>query len=673
MSPLHRLATAAGLQIDWQDAAGRPQKVTDDALRTVLTALGYPAENDSALASSYDECIEASRNAAFVSGDAGRPIRLPEGCDVPIGPVEIRLEDGARLESRIGKTRDGLVLSPIDVIGYHDVTISDCDIRLAIAPARCLSPTDLTGRARSWGVAVQTPSLRDDRACAFGDFATLATTATAFGSAGADALAISPAHALFPADAARFSPYAPSSRLFLNVLLGDPALVGCPIPPSCSLQAQTAPELIDWEHAIPQRMAALREAFDQLSDTDREVVGFWRTEQGEELERHAIFDALFARHFAGGARGWQDWPSEYHDPASEAVARFAAENRHEVDFYLFTQWLASASLDAAQQAARDAGMGIGLIADLAVGMDGGGSHAWSRREDLLTGLSVGAPPDLLGPQGQNWGLTGFSPAALRRTGFAAFIATLRAALRHSGGVRIDHILGLARLWVIPHGQSAADGAYLTYPLEDMLRILAIESHRARAIVIGEDLGTVPDGLRPLLHKRGVLGMRVLWFERDDDSGFVAPERWERSAAAMTGTHDLVTVAGWWQAGDIAWNRKLGRSPDGISEEDEMIERAQDRQALWTAMTGSRAAAGPAPASDQHQPVVDAALRHVAGSPCALAILPIEDIAGLIEQPNLPGTIDEHPNWRRRMACPTEDLLKQPEIAHRLAQIEEARR
>lgn len=669
MSPLHRLATAAGLQIDWQDAAGRPQNVADHALRTVLTALGYPAGDDRALASSHARCVEDSRNASFVSGDIGRPILLPKACDAPVGPIEIRLESGARVQTRIGRTRDGLVLSPVDVIGYHDVTIGTCDIRLAIAPARCLSPADLTGRARPWGVAVQTPSLRDDRLGAFGDFGTLAKTARAFGSAGADALAISPAHALFPADAARFSPYAPSSRLFLNVLLGDPALVGYPVPPL----AQTAPELIDWEHAIPQRMAALREAFDQLSDTDREVVGVWRTAQGEELERHAIFDALFARHFGGGARGWQDWPSEYHDPASEAVARFAADNRDEVDFYVFAQWLASASLDAAQQAARDAGMGIGLIADLAVGMDGGGSHAWSRREDLLTGLSVGAPPDLLGPQGQNWGLTGFSPAALRRTGFAAFIATLRAALRHSGGVRIDHILGLARLWVIPHGQSAADGAYLTYPLDDMLRILAIESHRARAIVIGEDLGTVPDGLRPLLRQRGVLGMRVLWFERDDDGGFVPPERWETSAVGMTGTHDLVTIAGWWQAGDIAWNRKLGRSPDNIELEDEMTERQQDRDALWAAMAGSQSAIGSAPDADNPQRVVDAALGHVATSPCALAILPIEDIAGLIEQPNLPGTIDEHPNWRRRMDASTDDLLKRPEIAQRLAQIEEARR
>lgn len=669
MTPLHRLATAAGLQIDWEDAAGRPQRVADEALRTVLTALGYPAEDDSALASSYDRCIETGRNASFLSGDIGRPILLPKDCDAPIGPVEIRLESGATKQARIGRTRDGLMLSPIDVIGYHDVNIGDCDIRLAIAPARCLGPADLAGRARPWGVAVQTPSLRDDRHCPFGDFATLAATAKAFAAAGADALAISPAHALFPADATRYSPYAPSSRLFLNVLFGDPALVGCPVPPL----AQASPELIDWEQAIPQRMAALRDGFDQRSDNVRQAVAIWRSEQGEELERHAIFDALSAHHFADGARGWQDWPSAFHHPASDAVARFAVENRDEVEFYVFAQWLASASLDAAQQAARDAGMGIGLIADLAVGMDGGGSHAWSQRDDLLTGLTVGAPPDLLGPRGQNWGLTGFSPAALRRTGFAAFIATLRAALRHSGGVRIDHILGLARLWVIPHGQSPADGAYLTYPLEDMLRILAIESHRARAIVIGEDLGTVPDGLRPLLRQRGVLGMRVLWFERDDDGGFVAPARWERSAVAMTGTHDLVTVAGWWRAGDIAWNRKLGRSPDSIEMEDEMTERQQDREALWVAMAASKAANGPAPDADEPQAVVDAGLRHVAASPCALAILPLEDIAGLIEQPNLPGTIDEHPNWRRRMEASTDDLLQQPEIARRLEQIEEARR
>ena len=317
-------------------------------------------------------------------------------------------------------------------------------------------------------------------------------------------------------------------------------------------------------------------------------------------------------------------------------------------------------------------MAIGLIADLAVGMDGGGSHAWSRREDLLEGLSIGAPPDPLGPQGQDWGLTGFSPRALKRTGFAGFIATLRAALDHAGGVRIDHVLGLNRLWVVPHGEPSAQGAYLRYPLDDMLRILAIESHRAGAIVIGEDLGTVPGGLRPRLTGRNVLGMRVLWFERGKDGGFVPPRQWPVKAAAMTGTHDTVTVAGWWRGRDIDWNRKLGRHDPGQSEAQECGARDEDRAKLWLALSASGAATGPQPGPLEQAKVVDAAARHVAQAACELAIVPLEDIAGVVEQPNLPGTTDEHPNWRRRMPADTGLLLRQPDIAARLHAIDRIR-
>ncbi len=213
---------------------------------------------------------------------------------------------------------------------------------------------------------------------------------------------------------------------------------------------------------------------------------------------------------------------DFHDARGGAVRRFAAEHGDEVEFYVFAQWLASESLGAAQRAATDAGMKIGLISDLAVGLDPGGSHGWSKGDELLQGLSVGAPPDPLGPHGQDWGLTTFSPAALRANAFEPLIATLRANIDLCGGIRIDHALGLNRLWVIPHGGSAADGAYLRYPLGDMLRVLAIESRRARAVVIGEDLGTIPDGLREKLEEREVLGMRVLWFEREDGGATSRP-------------------------------------------------------------------------------------------------------------------------------------------------------
>jgi len=666
MSDLHDLATAAGLHIEWEDAMGEAQHVADEALVAILAALGLPADSKAAIAASRDKLMEDDADCAFVSADAGQSVLLPKRCGAA-GPAELVLENGTRRDVKLEATTDGLTLPGINTVGYHRLVLPNREVRLAIAPPRCFRVSDAAPGKRIWGPAVQIAALRDDRPTAYGDFGTLADTARAFAKRGADALAISPIHALFPADPSRYSPYAPSSRLFLNVLYADPALAGFPVP------AQGGGELIDWTHAIPERLRLLRQAFDASGEPVRDAVRIYADKGGEELQRHARFDALHAHFFTGtGATGWQGWPAEFHDPAGEAVTRFAAEHAQEVDFYLFLQWLAKQSLDAAQNAAKESGMALGLIADLAVGMDGGGSHAWSRREDLLAGLSIGAPPDLLGPDGQSWGITGFSPQALRRTAFEPFIATLRAALDHAGGIRVDHALGLRRLWVVPEGASPKDGAFLTMPLDDMLRVLAIESQRAKAVVIGEDLGTVPEGFRPAMDEKAMLGMRVLWFERDEDGEVIPPGEWSADAASMTGTHDLPTVAGYWQGRDIDWTWKLGRTSRAKDEAEDRADRAEDRERLWRAFTAAGVADAPEPAPGDTRPVVDAAVAFVASTPCALAILPMEDVLGLEEQPNLPGTIDQHPNWRRRMPDASPALLDRPEVAARLDRIQSAR-
>jgi len=676
MSALTRLAEAVGLQVDWSDAEGQPQRVTDENLARVLAALGYPASSQREINDSLARVQEESQAGTFLSIDEGDDLFL--GADQVGDACEgvLMLEDGTlhKLAVEQDGRRFALPTAAITQAGYHRLYLEKREFTLAIAPRRCLTIDDVTARAgvtgrRLWGSAAQIPSLRDAGGTGFGNFGTLADAARALAGRGADTLAISPAHALFPADVTRFSPYAPSSRLFLNILFADPRLIGAEGAPALS------GELVDWEHAIPAQLEALRRAFAGRSDAVKDEVAAYRAKAGPELEHHAIFDALHAHFFDTGARGWQGWPKEYHDAEGDAVRRFAADHAEEVEFFLFAQWLAKASLDAAQKAAMDAGMAIGLIADLAVGMDSGGSHAWSRPDDLLTGLSIGAPPDLLGPHGQDWGITSFAPTALRRTDFAGFIGTLRAALDHAGGIRIDHILGLRRLWVIPRGASSPEGAYLTYPLDDMLRILAIESHRAQAIVVGEDLGTVPEGLRPRLADRAVYGMNVLWFERDENGGFTPPAEWRKEALAMTGTHDLPTVSGWWHGRDLEWAWKLGRSR-GQSEAEDWREREEDRARLWKAFRESGAAPGGpnAPQPDAHDswPVLEAAATHVGLTPCELAILPLEDLLGMNEQPNLPGTTDEHPNWRRRIAGPLTDLLGRDEVIRRAEAITRAR-
>ncbi|MGA1800142.1 4-alpha-glucanotransferase [Sphingomonas sp. 4RDLI-65] len=655
MSSLQKLAIAAGLQPEWRDAGGRRQTVSDEALRAILDCLGHPSASATQIVDSLTAiATRTARAPRFLSVDVGDPIQLATTLS---GKAELTLENGTRTSVTI----DRGALKPIEHIGYHRLEVGDDLIDLLVGPRRCYTIADAVRGRKLWAPAVQIPSLRSETAKAFGDFGTLADAARAFGERGADALAISPMHALFPADASRYSPYAPSSRQFLNGLYADSSAFG-------GTSDGPVSDLIDWQSGIPTKLARLRKTFDQDARKLGKPLDAFRREAGDDLERHAEFDALHAHFFATtGARGWQQWPAEYHNPDSPAVRRFVTEHAEDVTFYVFLQWLARRDLDAAQTAAKNAGMAIGLIADLAVGMDPGGSHGWSRRGDLLTGLSIGAPPDPLGPDGQSWGITGFDPHALRETSFAPFIATIRAALAHAGGIRIDHAFGLRRLWVVPEGASAAEGAYLDMPFDDMMRIIAMESQRARAIVIGEDLGTVPDGFRETMDARAMLGMRVLWFERDTD-GFVPPAKWSTDAVAMTGTHDLATVAGWWSVRDIDWTWELGRKSDAVDEQADRAARAEDRTALWSAFD----TASDQPALEDTAAVVDAAISHVASTPCTLAIIPIEDLAGLIEQPNLPGTIDEHPNWRRCMPDTTEALLQRPEIAARIDTLNAAR-
>jgi 4-alpha-glucanotransferase len=623
MTNLAEDAAAAGLQIEWEDADGQQHRVADDTIRAILDTLDTRTDG-----------------IPFVTADVGKPVAIA----ARPGLATLVLDDGTRTTVTIAA--DGTI-PPIATSGYHRLETDHGAITLAVAPERCVSPPP----GHSWGPAVQIPALRGGVPTPYGDLGTLVEAARAFAKAGADAIAISPTHALFPTDADRFSPYAPSSRLFHHALLADPTLAGV------SPATDDGGALIDWRSALPARLMQLRHAFDAAP---ADLLARFEADRAarQDWNEHARYDALNAQF---GSRGWQDWPVEYHDPAGPAVERFARDHAGDVGFYAFLQWLAERSLADAQAAARDAGMRIGLIADLAVGMDAGGSHAWSRRGDLLMGLSIGAPPDPLGPQGQNWGITALSPFALRRTGFDAFIRTVRAALCHAGGLRIDHALGLKRLWVIPDGGRASDGAYLAMPFDDLLRILALESHRTDAIVIGEDLGTVPPGFRDTMAARGMLGMRVLPFERDA-KGFTPSTEWDEQAVAMTGTHDTATLAGWWTGRDITWNHKLKRS-DG-DEASDRLRRIAEKKALWTACTTAGVASGPVP--HDAAPAVDAAIAFTAQAPCPLTVVPLEDLIGIEEQPNLPGTIDEHPNWRRRMPDTTEALLARADAARRTA-------
>ncbi|MFF7708963.1 4-alpha-glucanotransferase [Pseudomonas sp. NPDC007930] len=683
---LEHLAKLAGIAVEWVDANGHAQRVQPEVLRRVLGALGHPAEDDAAIGHSTAELqntLQGSTLPPLLTADYGQPLALARWFAAGDG-CRVLQEDGAEIELKLDAQAQLPGLLPV---GYHQLRVQGRDFSVAVAPAHCYSAQDVAAseQPRLWGLGVQLYSLRRAGDGGFGDTLALEALVSAAGQRGADALAISPMHAMFSSDNGHYSPYSPSSRLFLNSLYAAPASVlgeaaVCEALERTGLGRTFAElerlELIDWPAAAGAKQALLRSLFDAFvagHSPLRQDFEAFRHKGGEALENHCRFEALQAECARKGeAQDWRQWPEHLRHPRAEAVAAFAAEHADEVAYYAFCQWLIARCLENAQQKARKSGMGVGLIADLAVGADGAGSQAWSRQDELLASLTVGAPPDVLNRAGQSWGISAFSPEGLVRHGFRAFIEMLRANFAHAGGLRIDHVLGLNRLWVIPQGDSPKAGAYLHYPLQDMLRLLALESHRHQAIVLGEDLGTVPDGLREQLAARRILGMRVLLFEQHHTGHFKRVEEWPDNALATSSTHDLPPLKGWWRANDIDWNQRL-RLIDANVEQHWRESRGHERNGL-------RHTLGQDPqnfreehqGSDEADPLIDASVRFLGHTRAPLVLLPIEDALGLVEAPNLPGTIDEHPNWRRRLPAPCTELLDTPDAARRLELLAAAR-
>jgi 4-alpha-glucanotransferase len=703
---LDALAARAGFEVEWEDAHHNRKRVPDSTLAALLDRMGLPCGNATQIrqsAAALEAELSGRKLPPLMTVECGRGIALPAASVKSGSHYRIELENGSLIDGRFTAPKgEAALLSPIDEPGYHTLVLNDHRMTLAVAPAQCYTVADAWRALHAddakppplWGIAAQIYGLRRIGDGGIGDYTALATLAIESAKRGAHALAVSPTHAMFSALPQSFSPYSPSSRLWLNVTHIDPAAVFGAQAVQAALDAAGGTEtwakletlpLIDWHTATPLKLKVLRVLFERFCANDRaqdspralEFHGFCER-GGRALEDHARFEALHAYQLAHDGEGyWRKWPQPLQDSRSADVEAFANEHRHEVEFHLFLQWLAAKGLSHAQHAARDAGMAVGLIADLAVGCDSGGSHAWSYRDDMLQGVSVGAPPDLFNQAGQAWGLTTFSPRAMRNQGFSAFIDMLRSAFAFAGGIRIDHILGLRRLWLVPEGEPAKNGAYLRYPLEDMLRLIALESWRHRAIVIGEDLGTVPPGFRERLSEHGLSGIRVLWFERTQDGkGFMAPAEWDRETVATTTTHDLPTVTGWWRGEDIVWRNRVGQTAARADGRDPVAlaqaERADDRAALWQAFQQAGIAPPDVPAPPPDEAPVDEALAFVAATPSPLVTYPLEDLLALADQPNLPGSIDEHPNWRRRVIQPVDALFADDTFCDRLLAVGQAR-
>jgi 4-alpha-glucanotransferase len=679
---LNRLAEAAGLSIDWVDADGRDQRVTPDVLRAVLNGLGLNAESDAEIEHSLEK-LEAGDGASslppLLTVDQGAALELGQYFE-PSTRYSLKLEDGPDHD---GALDDQARLAGIDVPGYHRLEIAERQITLAVAPQACPSAEEVAG-PNAWGLTVQLYGLRRPGDGGLGDTLALEAMARNAAAHGADALGISPVHAMFTGNSSQYSPYSPSSRLFYNILHSAPEAILGDTPlrnaiESCGLaeelQRLEGLELIDWDGVSTARQCLLRTLYDDFAtggNAQQADFDSFRRTGGEALENHCRFEALYATLLSpeGHSQHWRDWPEEYRTPQSPAVERFAQEHADEVSYYAFCQWLIARGLERAQTAAHSAGMKIGLISDLAVGADGGGSQAWSRQEEVLASLSVGAPPDIINRQGQSWGISAFSPWGLKANGYRAFIEMVRANLAHAGGVRIDHVMGLMRLWVMPAGAGPTEGAYLNYPFDDLLRLLSLEAWRRNAVILGEDLGTVPEGLREKLAARGLLGMRVLFFERDNHGNFKPPMQWPRSALATSTTHDLPTVHGWWQCQDIDWRIRVGQHQEH-ERPKQLEERERERAGLLRLLREY----APDIQGDLTDPEVlaNACAAFLGRTPAPLVLFPVEDALCLLEQPNMPGIVDTHPNWRRRYPGDSASLLDDPACARRLKILADARK
>jgi 4-alpha-glucanotransferase len=570
------------------------------------------------------------------------------------------------LDGTISRASDEAVRAILDILVAGEEQADETSVPSGQFPpppevpdgTACFLP-EFLHNGRAWGITCQLYGLQSHRNWGIGDFEDLARLGEIAARWGADFVGVNPLHALFLAEPEKASPFSPSDRIFLNPLYIAVDQVEGFDTTSDLDDAALAPlrdgPLVAYGAVARHKLRVLRRIHERMRDQNRDATGAFAEAGGETLRRYALFETISLEMVRRGiGTGWHAWPEEFQDPASDAATRFAAEHAEEIAFQIWLQWLADRQLGHAAERLRRAGMRIGLYLDLAVGTAPDGAATWSDRTLTVVGAEIGAPPDMFNPEGQCWGLAPWSPSEIAERDFLPVRRSYETILHHAGALRIDHAMSLYRLFWIPSGFPAGQGAYVLYPMPDLVRVLAEASQHRRALIIGEDLGVVPDGFRPEMDRANLLGYRIFYFERNDH-GFVPPEHWPRSALACVGSHDTSTLAGWWTGSDIDRREKIGLfDADAARAERERRhwERRQAIEALHArGFHDAREAFDDAVAAGIH--------RLVARSPCRLVAAQMEDLLGLVEQPNIPGTVHEHPNWRRKLPMPIEELENTP--------------
>ncbi len=722
---LQRLAQLAGIEDGFWDFFGNWRLVSDDTRRAFLAAMGFDVGDDTGVERSlaaleergWRRWLEPVVVAHEPDGPPEIVIALPVSredediawvLDEDVGIAHQGSFRGAELPQLGEHWLDGkhirrrlFRLPTLPPPGYHRFRIethdrAEFETTLIVAPGTAYTPEHIERGGRIWGVQTQIYALREDRDWGVGDYTALRDLAARAGRLGAGTVGVNPLHALFPRRPEKFSPYSASSRAFLNVAYLDvaaiPDFADCDAAKAMvadpAFQNRLAElrghELIDYVGVAECKMPVLEAVYasfrERHVDSDRRhAFRHFMSETGRTGELFATFEAL-QEHFLRQDPHlgyWRHWPETYRRPEAPAVQAFALEHRDRVEFYWYLQWQADAQLAAVQSTCDNLGMPVGLYRDVGVGIADDGAEAWMNQDEMACGVTVGAPPDALAPQGQDWGLMPFNPLALREAAYRPFVNMLRANMRHAGALRLDHAMQLRRLYWVPPGASAEHGAYVGMPARDLFGIVALESRRNRCLVIGEDLGTVPEGFRELMYGSGVYGYRLFVFERDDAGNFRPPEQYVEQALVAVATHDLPSLFGYWQAIDLEARRRLHLYPRAGMDDEEARARDDDRRKLVETLRGHQLlpddfpTAGPL-SEDQACRLAEAVHVFLDRAPSKLMMVQMEDALGIAMQFNLPGTIDQHPNWRRRYPRDVTTMASHPRLVDTARRLKDTR-
>ncbi|MEW9796706.1 4-alpha-glucanotransferase [Alteromonas sp. CYL-A6] len=723
---LQQLVEMRGIGTHFVDAWGKPATIADESKTKLLHALGYDTSSDDAIIG------HLRHEAANIWASPLNPVqvnRTDENIMVAVRlPIElvnddytfiITTEQGEEFSHRFVPVDEELIQAaqiddvefheyvlalPLTLpLGYHTLSLTASDngdelasMRLIIAPHACYTPPAIREGKKIWGLSVQLYCVRSARNWGMGDFSDLAELVRQAADAGADFIGLNPIHALYPANPDACSPYGPSSRRWLNYLYIDvtavdgyddesvQAIVNSPDFQSRLAHARQV-DYIDYEAVAALKLEALKAVFSvysarYLSRNTKQNRAFkaFVKEGGESLDMLAVYDAL-QEHLKDNGKpswGWPVFPDELKDYHNGAVAKFKKAHALQVRFYLFLQWIAAGQLEKASQVARDCDMTIGLYRDLAVGVSEGSAEIWGNKDLYCTGASVGAPPDILGPLGQNWGLPPMDPHKLYEQQYQPIIDLFSSNMAGSGALRIDHVMALLRLWWVVKGDNARDGGYVYYPVDDLLAILALESHRHQSLVIGEDLGTVPDEIREKLADNGVYSYRVFFFEQAEDGGFFSPAHYPVQSMSTLTTHDMPTLIGYWHCLDLELGKTLGLYPTDDILSQLYLDRHENKQAILDSLHG-HGSVGDDVGRDVNVTGMTQALNygmqvHMATGSSALLSLQLEDWLQMDKPVNIPGTFNEYPNWRRKLSHELDDIFGRPEIKQLAARLTQAR-